>query len=158
RRARAPERVRLSTRSYRYGSAYWLRIDGLTPGSPASIDARWRNPATLEVTTSGVDGFTVTMERASQSLVTVAIDRVALRAKPAASLSFLRAGGRWREGKFPPTAKRLGAEGPIAAAVEGRHIYVYGTGGAPSADELEARRQVAQKAAAWSTVPQRLSL
>jgi pimeloyl-ACP methyl ester carboxylesterase len=44
RRNRAPERVRLVTRSYEYGSAYWLTIDGLTPGILASVDARLVSP------------------------------------------------------------------------------------------------------------------
>ncbi len=42
RRTRAPERVRFRTDSYRHRAAYWLRIDGLTPGTPARVDANAR--------------------------------------------------------------------------------------------------------------------
>src|SRR5207248_4130681 len=37
-------------------------------------------------------------------------------------------------------------------------IYVYGTGGAPAADELDARRRLAERAAAWSDARRKLSL
>ncbi len=36
--------------------------------------------------------------------------------------------------------KHAGAEGPIAEAVSGRHIYVYGSLGTHTADEMEERR------------------
>ena len=38
-RNRSPDQVRFSATSYRYSSAYWVRIDGLTPGTLASVDA-----------------------------------------------------------------------------------------------------------------------
>ena len=56
------------------------------------------------------------------------------------------------------SGKRQGAEGPIVEAVRGRQIYVYGSGGAGTADELEARRRLAQTAAAWTSPRSRLSL
>jgi hypothetical protein len=52
----------------------------------------------------------------------------------------------------------LGAEGPIVRAVSGRHIYVYGTLGAQTDEELEERRKVAETAADWSTVRAHLQL
>ena len=36
-RNRAPEHVRVAARSYSEGAAYWVRIDGLTPGLLASM-------------------------------------------------------------------------------------------------------------------------
>ena len=154
-RKRVPERVRLATRSYRYGSAYWLKIDALTPGDPASIDARLEGNR-LEVETRGVDGFTVTPDR---PLTAVTIDKTVVRARAAGPQSFFRAsGGAWRAGAAPPAGKRLGLEGPIAEAVAGRHIYVYGTAGSGAPEEIEARRKLAETAAAWSTPRERLSL
>ncbi|HEY2018629.1 MAG TPA: alpha/beta hydrolase-fold protein [Bryobacteraceae bacterium] len=157
-RQRYPDRVRLATRSFRYRSAYWLRIDGLTPGVPASIDATWDGKTALKVVTQNVDGFTVSLQQVSAAPLVVTIDGTALRVKAAVSLPFTKTSAGWRQGRYTPLAKQPGAEGPIAEAVAGRHIYVYGTGGAPSADELAARRKVAETAAAWSTVRQRLAL
>jgi hypothetical protein len=56
------------------------------------------------------------------------------------------------------TAKRPGAEGPIADALAARHIYVYGTRGASDDDEVQRRRAIAQQAAEWSTPRLRLML
>jgi len=49
-------------------------------------------------------------------------------------------------------------EGPIAEAVDGRHIYVYGTGGAQTDAELERRKRMAETAAAWASARGRLPL
>jgi hypothetical protein len=55
-------------------------------------------------------------------------------------------------GKYeaPLSTKQQGSEGPIHAAFDSRHVYVYGTGGNPSQAELDARRAVAEEAAGWS--------
>jgi pimeloyl-ACP methyl ester carboxylesterase len=155
RRNAFPERVRFSTRAYRYDTAYWVRIDGLTPGRLASIDARRAGPTEVRVETRDLDGFTLTLDRPAS---VVSIDGAALRIRPAASLSFTKASGRWRAGRFDPQGKRPGAEGPIVEAVSSRHIYVYGTTGVRTADELEARRATAERAARWSTPHGRLAL
>jgi len=157
RRKSMPERVRFVTRSYRYDTSYWLRIDGLTPGTPASIDASWPSQTTLKAETKNVDGFTVAMPPGAAGPIMVSIDNESLRVKSGASLSFTKASGQWRAGRYVPGGKRPGAEGPIAEAVSGRHIYVYGTLGA-SEEEQEARRKVAETAARWSTTRTRLSL
>ena len=107
RRNRFPRRVRFVTRSYRYGSAYWVRIDGLTPGVPASIDAAWSGNAALKVETQNVDAFTVNLEQLPDAPIpvvpiTVTIDGVSLRVKPAAALSFIKTATRWREGFYTP--------------------------------------------------------
>ncbi|NSW95138.1 MAG: phospholipase, partial [Bacteroidales bacterium] len=47
-------------------------------------------------------------------------------------------------------AKGPGAEGPINEAVSRNHVYVYGTAGNPSQDELASRRAQAASAADWS--------
>jgi hypothetical protein len=146
-RNRYPERVRLVARAYRYASAYWLRIDGLTPGTPASVDARRPVVAEVAVQTQNVDGFTLTLDRPAGL---VNIDGAAVRGRPSATLSFTKSAGKWRAGRFVPTGKRPGAEGPISEVVSGRQIYVYGSTGARTERELEQRKQVAQAAAAWS--------
>ncbi len=54
-----PERVHFATRSYKYTSAYWVKLDGLTPGNLASIDARFTGPNQIEIQTAGLDGFSL---------------------------------------------------------------------------------------------------
>ncbi len=152
-RPRFPERVRLAARAYRYGAAYWLRIDGL-PGELATADARLEGNR-LSVQTRQVDGFTVTPDR---PLTTVTIDGTALRVRAGGPYSFNRTAGAWRSGLLLPGGKRRGAEGPIAEAVAGRHIYVYGTGAARGSEEIEARHKLAESAAEWSTARSHLTL
>jgi len=185
RRNGSPERVHLATQSYRYRAAYWLSIDGLTPGTPAAIDAVWTAKNALKVETANVDGFTIRPGSAPgasppaavarvaargarrggipatvppAALLTVTIDGTALRVRPAAALSFSKASGEWRAGRFDPGGKRPGAEGPIWQAAAARHIYVYGSAGAATAEELEGRRERAATAADWSTPRARLAL
>ncbi len=130
-RERFPERVRFTADSYRYSAAYWVRIDGLTPGVAASIDAKKSGAAEITVSTKNVEGFTLMPERTPAA---VAIDGATLRIKAGAPLSFMRVAGQWRAGLVPPTAKRAGAEGPIAAAFAGGQVYVYGAGNAALAE------------------------
>ena len=156
RRNPAPERVRLVALSYRYRSAYWVRIDGLTPGTPAFIDARLAGRGEAEIETRNVDGFSIVGESAP-ALTRVRIDGAALRLRPGQALSFERAGGRWRSGLFRAAGKRPGAEGPIAEALADRHIYVYGTADHPPPDVLETRRRAAERAARWSTLRARIT-
>jgi fermentation-respiration switch protein FrsA (DUF1100 family) len=157
RRKASPDRVRLVARAYRHASAYWVRIDGLTPGALASIDATRvsRNEARIE--TRGVDGFSLLGDALSRPAV-VRVDGAALRIMAGGALSFSKTAGRWRQGLFQPAGKRPGAEGPIAAAVSGRHLYVYGTADQPPPEELEARRRTAQRAAEWSGARARVTL
>jgi len=144
-----PERVKLKTRSYRYGSAYWVRVDGMTPGVLASIDAS-RTPGELRVSTQNVDAFTVMRPAAH-----VVIDGAAVTVKAGVALSFVKSPGGWRQGQYVAAGKHPGLEGPIAEAVYGRQIYVYGTLGSDA--DVEARRKVAETAAHWSTVRQKVA-
>jgi len=155
RRNRYPERVRFVTDAYRYNSAYWVRIDGLTPGVRASIDARQTGAGAVSVETKNLDGLTLSLDHPVSA---VTLDGTLLRLKPAATLSFRKQSGRWGNGRVVQAGKRPGLEGPIAEAVSGRHIYVYGTLGSPAPDELDFRRKQAETAASWSTARERLQL
>ncbi len=164
RRQRFPERVRFVARSYANSTAYWVKFDSLTPGVLTSIDVRFSEPNRIEAKTDALDGFTLNLAghpqfNASKPLA-VTIDGAALSGKGTGEFSFVRTTGGWRAGRFaaPAGAKRAGAEGPMLEAVAGRHIYVYGTGGNPSPEELNRRRQVAATAADWSPQPLRLTL
>jgi enterochelin esterase-like enzyme len=165
RRERFPERVRFLTRRYRNSTAYWVRLDGLTAGRLASIDARFSGPNRVEVSTAGLDGFTLSLAGhpmfSAAKPLGVAIDGVALPGvKGVGEFAFQRAAGAWKPGRFQPPAgaKRAGAEGPIAEVVASRHVYVYGTEGNPSPEELARRRKEAETAAAWSSPRSPLTL
>ncbi|HWQ54682.1 MAG TPA: dienelactone hydrolase family protein [Bryobacteraceae bacterium] len=163
-RQRHPERVRFATRAYKYGSAYWVKLDGIAPGALASIDARFTGKNRLEVATAGVDGFTLELTGhpifAAGSPLAVTIDGTALRARPAATVSFRRTAKGWQAGRLalPATAKRAGAEGPLPEALAARHIYVYGTADQPGDEELKRRRDTAATASDWSSPRARLML
>lgn len=154
RRNTRPNRVRFATRHYKYASAYWIQLDGMTPGTLAEIEAQIDARQQVSVRTKNVLGFTL---RLSGSF-SVTID--GRRIRRGRSLSFLNTGKGWQTGRYlpPPGNKQAGAEGPIAEAVASRHIYVYGTGGTPANDELKSRRQQALDAAEWSTSRSKLLL
>ena len=146
-----PERVRLVARSYRYASAYWIRIDGIAPGMLASVDASLTGKSAARVETSNADGFSI-LGKPLTLPATVTIDNSPVRLR-AGALSFAKVDGHWRQGLLPPAGKRAGAEGPIAAAADGRQIYVYGTADHPPPEVLAARRRAAEHAADWSAPP-----
>jgi hypothetical protein len=148
--------VQFVARSYQYSSAYWVRIDGLTPGVPAQIDARRLANGDVAVTTRNLWGFTLTAEGSEPAQVI--IDGTAVRVKRGTALAFSKLATGWRQGPAAATGKHLGAEGPIERALAGRHIYVYGTLGAETEEELAERRKVAEEAANWSTVRSHLLL
>jgi beta-glucosidase len=151
-----PDRVRFATDRYEYDGAYWVRLDALLPGLPANIDAVFTAPNTLEITTVGLEGFTLRL--AGHPRVTrrhaleVTIDGQQATVPAADSASFSRREGIWAPTAFarPSLAKRQGLEGPMREVFSGRHVYVYGTADNPSQTELTARRAQAERAADWS--------
>ena len=160
RRNRFPDRVRFVTSSYRYSSAYWVRIDGLTPGLTASIDAAWTAPNAL--TRPDPESRWLHPHRRAPHHTAPRRRHHRWRSRPREARRIPRlhesrpAAGNPAASILP--AKRPGAEGPISEAVSARQIYVYGSTGTQTADELDARRALAERAAAWSTARSRLSL
>ena len=155
-RNRFPESVRFNSTQYKYNSAYWVTFDRLTPGTLASIDAKFTAPNQLEITTNALDGFTLNLKghpqfKAGQD-VRVSVNGKKLKTTANESISFSQQNGKWTATKSQPSAtgKKQGSEGPIREAFTSRHIYVYGTGGNPSEAELKSRMEVATKAADWS--------
>ena len=161
-RNRYPERVRFVSESYKYSSAYWVQLDGLTPGVAASIDARFAAPNRVVVETRSLPGFTLKIaghpSYSSSGPIAVTIDGQAVRL--GRSLSFSKGPRGWQSTPLviPAGAKRGGAEGPISEAISARHVYVYGTAGPAPAEELEKRQNVALQAAAWSSPAEPLAL
>jgi hypothetical protein len=151
-----PSEVKYATKWFKYNTAYWVKLDNLTPGILATIDAKFTSSNSIEVTTTGLDAFTLFLSGHPQfnstKNVSVKVDGKIFSAKTSSAVSFRKADGSWVNRKFAPglTSKQQGAEGPISAAVAGNHIYVYGTGGNPSNEELGSRRAAAQSAADWN--------
>lgn len=156
RRNRFPARVRFTTKRYEYNSAYWVRFEALTPGTWASIDARFTAPNRIEITTSALEAFTLDLNGHPQCdpkrSLEVIIDGKKITTKSTLTLAFSKREGKWITAKFVADAngKRPGAEGPISAVIAERHIYVYGTADNPSPQELQTRREQADNAANWS--------
>jgi predicted esterase len=165
-RARYPDRVDFSSVSYKHGSAYWVRFDSLTPGTLAHINARFIKKKRLAIETRDLDGFTLLLKghpmNAGPAALSLAIDGSELQTRASDTVSLVKGPKGWQvarpSGRIAPLTKRAGAEGPIADAVSTRQIYVYGTGGSPSTEELQRRRAVAQQAAEWSTPRLKLML
>ena len=140
-----PERVRFSTRQYQYQSAWWVRLDAITPGMLAMIDARFTAENRIAVETKSIEGFTLQLRGhpryRENRPVEVLVDGKILKSKGAEI--------QWKATRSPAPvrAKRAGFEGPLMAAFAGRHVFVYGTHDSPGASELERRRGVAMSAA-----------
>ncbi len=117
RRNRWPDRVHLAAQSYQYNKAYWVRIDTLTPGVTAQIDARRLATGEIQVQTKNLDGFTLTTQGSDTPRITV--DGAVVRVARSASLSFAKSPTGWRQGLTSAGGKRLGAEGPIVQALSG---------------------------------------
>lgn len=158
-RVNRPSHVRFSSTSYRYNSAYWIRLDRLTPGTLATLDGILQTNR-LEVKTTNLDAFTVDLSRIPSRPTVITIDGTPVKFRPASSISFLRTAKGWAAGfkALPQGTKRPGAEGPISDAISSRHVYLYGTEASSSPDELIRRREVATKAADWSSSRSRLQL
>jgi len=150
-----PEQVKFSTRSFKYNKAYWVKFDDLTSGELATVDAKFTAANKVEVSTSGLGAFTLNLDGHPQfnsaRKVSVSVDGQPFSVRSAGSVSFMKSQAGWANRKFTPglTSKQPGAEGPVYEAVAGSHIYVYGTGGNPSQEELAARRAQAAAAADW---------
>ena len=157
-----PKEVKFSTRWFKYNKAYWVKLDDLVPGTLAAIDAKFTADNAIEVTISGLNAFTLSLDGHAlfnpAKKVTVKVDGKSFTARSADAVSFMKEKGSWVNKKFTPglTSKMQGAEGPQYAAVSSNHVYVYGTGGNPSREELAARRAAASSCADWSGMAGRI--
>jgi hypothetical protein len=163
-RVRHPQRVRFTALDYAHSSAYWVRLDALTPGTPATIDAVFTARNTLTVTTKNLDAFTLMLQGHPMTVlrqpVLLTIDDQKLRLKLPGAISFARTQKGWALQRAVPAPGRKGpgAEGPIVDALSSKHIYVYGTADSPPPDDIERRRMQAMYASDWSTPQARLML
>lgn len=149
-----PDRVHFVSDRHKYDTAYWVRLDALTPGTLARIDARFVRSNHLAVQTAELDGFTLHLAGhprfAARDPLIVEVDGTRLETRTADSVSFSRPAGTWIARRAATRGKHAGLEGPMSEVIAGRHVYVYGTAGDPSPEALAARRAQAVKAAEWS--------
>ncbi len=149
-----PDRVRFVSNRFKYNKSFWVELDALTPGTLATIDARFTGNNQIELTASELQGFTLNLaghpRYNAKHPVEITIDGKKVEA--AGKLSFHQESGVWTAGKREagPDAKRPGAEGPMGEVISSRHIYVYGTADNPPSAEMQARLRLASKAAEWS--------
>jgi pimeloyl-ACP methyl ester carboxylesterase len=159
-----PQQVKFSTKWFKYCKAYWVKFDNLTPGTIATIDAKFAATNNIEITTSGLDAFTLNLSGHPQFVplqkTFIKVDGKSFAVKTSDGVSFMRINNAWVNKKFTPglTSKQQGAEGPVNAVVGSNHIYVYGTGGNPSQEELAARRAQASVAADWAGMAGRIMI
>ncbi|NLX29781.1 MAG: phospholipase [Bacteroidales bacterium] len=151
-----PPRVKYTTRWYKYNTAYWVLFDKITPGTPATIDARFTAPNTLDIKTNDLEAFTLALKGhpsfSDSEALMVKINGIPVQSAPKMNHSFQLKEGRWISGKYhsPVVAKKKGMEGALYSALTGRVIFVYGTAGTPDGNALAARRQLAREAADFS--------
>ncbi len=151
-----PQRVQFSSKLFKYNKAYWVTFDNLTPGTLAIIDAKFTAPNAVEVSSTDLLAFTLKLKGhpmfSPGKSVTVKVDGKSFSVKSPDMISFTKENGEWKNRKYTPglTAKQKGAEGPLVAAVNSNHIYVYGTADNPSSEELNARMAQALEAATWA--------
>ncbi len=159
-----PERVRFATRDYKHSAAYWVKFDELTTGTLATIDVKFTGKNKLRIETKDLDAFTLNLKGHpmfnGKQLIGITVDGTTLKAKPQNSVSLTKQAKGWTILRSIPsnTQKHEGQEGPIGEAIASRQIYVYGTGGTPTPEELLRRRDQATSAAEWSTPRARLLL
>ncbi len=151
-----PQVVNFSSAWYKYNKAYWVQLDQLTPGTTANVKARFTDVNKIEITTQALGAFTMKLSGHPSFIpgkpVEVMVDGKAFTVKTPDVVSFSKEKESWTNRKYTPglNAKKQGAEGPMYAAISSNHVYVYGTGGNPSPEELQKRREQAAFAANWS--------
>jgi pimeloyl-ACP methyl ester carboxylesterase len=151
-----PQEVKFSTKWFKYDKAYWVKFDNITPGTLASIDAKFTGLNAIEITSGGLDAFTLKLAGHPQfnpgQKVTLKVDGKSFTAKSSDGISFRKINGAWVNNEYTPglLSKQQGAEGPAEAAISSNHIYVYGTGGNPTREELAERMAQAYSVADWS--------
>jgi enterochelin esterase-like enzyme len=151
-----PDQVRFASTQYKYNRAYWVTLDELTPGTLATIDAKFTDTNRLTITTQSLGAFSLQPEGHSKfkkdQPLEILINGKKLKLPAASTVSLKFENGKWIAGKYTAeaTAKKPGAEGPLRDAFASRHIYVFGTGGNPTPEEMKNRIALVNQAANWS--------
>ncbi len=111
----------------------------------------------MKVETSQLAGFSLMLFHHPQfeagKPMKVVIDGKSIDVPPIAStVSFAKTAEGWKLGSAEPDEgeKQDGSEGPLEAALSGRHIYVFGTADHPAKDEIAKRMNEAIEDASWA--------
>jgi hypothetical protein len=116
----------------------------------------------MEVTTEGLDGFTLDITRhpryAAARPLRLTMDGARVTLARRGALQFVRGTA---SGSRAPTSRRRWRsvrawKDRSRDAIAARHIYVYGTAGSPTEEELNERRELAASAAEWGSPRMRL--
>ncbi len=149
-----PDRVTFNSTQYKYNKAYWVTFDKIAPGTLSKIDAKFTALNQVDITTTALDGFTLSLsghsKYQSSQPIQVTINGKKVKTENTASLSFMQKDGKWISGRSAAGMRTSALEGPIREAFASRHIYVYGTAGNPSDEEMKKRVALATDAANWS--------
>jgi pimeloyl-ACP methyl ester carboxylesterase len=151
-----PDQVRFATSQYKYDKAYWVRFNAITPGKLAKIDAKFSDTNQILITANDLSAFTLKLAGHPKAKIgdplLLIVNGKKLKTTATDSVILSLKNGKWLiEGNvMQTTGKSKGAEGPIKEAFASRHIYVYGTAGNPTEEQLKARIDSATKAANWS--------
>lgn len=153
-----PVKVKFASRHLKYNKAYWVTFDELIPGQVAEIDATFEENGQLTINTNQLLGFTLDLSKHllydDGKALKLHIDGKDINLPAAGEFHLHKNGDNWMPGMMPVVnglAKAKGLEGPIFDAFSQRHVYVYGTGGSPSEEEIASRRADAMAAANWSS-------
>lgn len=152
-----PERVLFAATQLKYGKAYWVNFDAINPGNLAEIDATFTDNQSLTINTKKLEAFTLNLKDhptldATKKLK-ILLDGKKMDMAPGTTFHFVKKNMKWEVGEMSQSAKmkKSSLEGPVFDAFSQRHVYVYGTGGNPSEEELAKRRAQALAGANWST-------
>lgn len=155
-----PQRVQFASEQLKYDKAYWFRFEEINPGKLGSFQGTI-DPETngIAITIENSDAFSLDLEdhpmvdRSKPILVKINGSSQEMAISPNEGLNFMKKNGNWTLGTFAKKEgleKKGGLEGPVFDAFTQRHVYVYGTQGNPSEEELARRQAVAFQAANWS--------
>ncbi len=150
-----PKKINFTTPQLKYNKAYWVEINQKQPGELARFEAEINADDKLSIQTENILAFTLNLNDhpdVGGKRLELNIDGTNLSLNAANNMDFTMENGKWANKKttFEEGIKTKGQEGPIYNAFSSRHVYVYGTEGNPSADELAKRRAIATQAAQWS--------
>jgi poly(3-hydroxybutyrate) depolymerase len=152
-----PDKVKFTTSQLKYNKAYWLEIIDKNIGETSKIEANFKNKNILDVKTENINAFSINILEHpnfnTKSKLSLNIDGQNLSVFGLTNGQILiKTGEKWAVGKRPDNIKTKNPtlEGPMTEAIGDRHIYVYGTKGNPTKEQLDQRRKIAEQAADWS--------
>lgn len=152
-----PSKVKFTTSSLKYNKAYWLEILDKDSFKNAKVEANFKSKNQLDIKTENVHALSINILEhpnfnTKKGLV-LNIDGQNLTLFGLNNGQILQKNDdKWVIAKKPDYSlqKNPLTQGPLTEAAAGRHIYVYGTAGNPTKEEIDIRRKNAELAADWS--------